>query len=167
MYTWRLARFSQWPGAQIAPSRVGNGTGSTVVTTSGRPTFAYHSKSTSGHTVHANAGIDALASAAVAKPAEMMVFMLMIDPPNVGVASPPRYGKRVRISAGSARFLRSALAVGRCPQRKGHGVNRVLVAPRCAAEDINRSRACEGNAKPADSIRSAQRRHRDLRGAEH
>src|SRR5579859_2085425 len=87
-------------------------TGSAAATTIGRPTSAYHSKSTSGHTVHANAGIDALARAAVAKPAEMSVLMLMIDPPDgwrMQLRSMhPRYGGSRETSAGGARFLRSA-----------------------------------------------------------
>ena len=41
----------------------------------GWPICAYHPKSTSGHTVHASAGTDALTIAAVAKPAEMRRWM--------------------------------------------------------------------------------------------
>src|SRR5476651_2083973 len=84
-----------------------------------RPTFAYHSKSTSGHTVQASAGTAAVASATPATLAEISACILMFDPSETFRAFARVIGEGYegsrRVTASACRDPRSAVADTRNP----------------------------------------------------
>src|SRR5258708_19379840 len=79
---------------------------STTGAANGLPTSAYHSKSMSGHTVQAKAGIAALANAMAAKAVEISLCIFMRTPP----LSKTQYREEPRGKASGMRFLASARA---------------------------------------------------------
>src|ERR1700760_4502702 len=91
------------------PGRTGN---TSVAGGAARPTFAYHSKSTSGQTVHASAGTDALASAATANPAEISLWVSVMFDSRARCADDMSSGyfRAGTVSASRARFLGSVRA---------------------------------------------------------